>query len=280
MNQTFNIDSAGASDLSTENTTFWNEACGAVLAGRMGISDLEPASLSSFDEIYFQLYPYLLGYLPEQNFRGGAVLEIGLGYGSLSQAIMSRSATYFGLDIAEEPVSIANLRASYLGRPPGARPGDACNLPFADDSFDHVVSIGCLHHTGDTARAVREVHRVLRPGGSAVVMIYNALCYKNWIIAPQETIRTLLRRPRASGSTGSPRLRSAHDRNVAGESPPETAFHKASDTAELFSDFSVVKVSKENCYLRLPTSLRAIRRFTLRTLGRWCGLNLYITAIK
>src|SRR5207245_4997879 len=54
---------------------------------------------------------------------------------------------------------------------------DAENLDFNDNSFDLVYSHGVLHHTPDTARAVREIHRVLRPGGRAVVMLYHRNSY-------------------------------------------------------------------------------------------------------
>ena len=54
---------------------------------------------------------------------------------------------------------------------------DAENLEFADDSFDLVYSHGVLHHTPDTEGAVREIYRVLRPGGRAVVMLYHRDSY-------------------------------------------------------------------------------------------------------
>jgi len=47
------------------------------------------------------------------------------------------------------------------------------DLPHPDESLECVVSIGCLHHTGALPRAVAEVERVLRPGGTAVAMLYN-----------------------------------------------------------------------------------------------------------
>jgi len=51
------------------------------------------------------------------------------------------------------------------------------NSTFADESFDLVYSHGVLHHTPDTAKAIREIHRVLRPGGRAIVMLYHRNSY-------------------------------------------------------------------------------------------------------
>ena len=57
------------------------------------------------------------------------------------------------------------------------RIADAERLDFPDNSFDLVYSHGVLHHTPDTAAAVREIHRVLRPGGQAMVMLYHRNSY-------------------------------------------------------------------------------------------------------
>lgn len=65
-------------------------------------------------------------------------------------------------------------RLSWLGLPEdhgGRRRCSSCR--FATETFDYVYSIGCLHHTGDVPRSIEEVHRVLVPGGRAVVMLYN-----------------------------------------------------------------------------------------------------------
>ena len=61
---------------------------------------------------------------------------------------------------------------------------DAENLPFANNSFDIVYSWGVLHHSPNTPKAVDEVWRVLRPGGSARVMVYHThsmVGYMLWI---------------------------------------------------------------------------------------------------
>ena len=59
--------------------------------------------------------------------------------------------------------------------------GSVLELPFEAARFDYVFTIGCLHHTGDLPRAVREVERVLRPGGTAVVMLYNLHSYRRLV---------------------------------------------------------------------------------------------------
>src|SRR5947207_2788032 len=83
------------------------------------------------------------------------VLEVGLGYGTLGQLIASRNADYYGVDIAEGPVANMRRRLSWLGLPEDhAVQASVLALPFGDESFDYVYSIGCLHHTGDLERSV------------------------------------------------------------------------------------------------------------------------------
>jgi SAM-dependent methyltransferase len=74
--------------------------------------------------------------------------------------------------------------------------GDAENLPFLDNAFDRVYSWGVLHHTPDTARAVREATRVLRPGGRLCAMLY---ARHSWVSYGLWARYALLRgRPRTS----------------------------------------------------------------------------------
>src|SRR5262245_31308591 len=82
------------------NAEFWNELCGSTFARAHGIVDHSLASLERFDEAYFAFYPYLLPRVGLEDLAGKTVLEMGLGYGSLSQKIASVAAGYTGLDIA------------------------------------------------------------------------------------------------------------------------------------------------------------------------------------
>lgn len=59
--------------------------------------------------------------------------------------------------------------------------GDAENLPFEDARFDRVSSNGVLHHTPDMPAALREVRRVLKPGGEARIIVYNRHSFHYWL---------------------------------------------------------------------------------------------------
>ena len=77
--------------------------------------------------------------------------------------------------------------------------GSALEIPHPDGTFGHVVSIGCLHHTGDLPRAVAEVHRVLEPGGTAMVMLYNRHSLRQLVLRCAGA-----RRPRRAAATSGP----------------------------------------------------------------------------
>lgn len=109
--------------------------------------------------------------------RGLRVLEIGCGLGTDGAQFAKAGAEYTGIDLTEAAIELARARFEVSGLPGEFRVADAEHLDFADESFDLVYSHGVLHHTPDTARAVREIHRVLKPGGRAIVMLYHRGSY-------------------------------------------------------------------------------------------------------
>lgn len=101
---------------------------------------------------------------------GLRVLEIGCGGGQLASNIspaLGADGQYFGLDANDEQLAAA--RATYADVPNCEFVhGDAIALPFDDGSFDRVVAINTLEYIPDTAEALAEAHRVLKPGGRLV----------------------------------------------------------------------------------------------------------------
>jgi SAM-dependent methyltransferase len=258
--------------VSANNADFWNELCGSGLARSLGIERITPETLRRFDEAYLAFYPYLAAYLDEP-VHGKQVLEIGLGFGTLGQQLAGLGAVYHGLDIAEGPVAMMQDRLRLASLPGGdrIRQGSALDLPHDDRSFDYVWSIGCLHHTGDLRQSVSEVHRVLRPGGRAIVMLYNRHSLR------QLAQRFRARLGRARGGLDR-RLRSLYDTNAEGEAAPHTDFVSRGEARRLFRDFERIRIDVRNFDSYAFGPFRLPRERTLGNLGRVVGLDLYIVA--
>jgi SAM-dependent methyltransferase len=151
---------------------FWNAApCGVVYAN----GDDLCAQLESQSEARYRLEPYLADFARFADGADNDVLEIGVGMGADHlQWARARPRNLVGVDLTNAGVEWTRKRFTAFGFTPNVMQADAEHLPFQNDSFDLVYSWGVLHHTPDTPRAINEVHRVLRTGGVARVMIYHA----------------------------------------------------------------------------------------------------------
>jgi ubiquinone/menaquinone biosynthesis C-methylase UbiE len=156
-------------------------------------------------------------------------------------------------------------------------------MPFSDASFDYVYSIGCLHHTGNLSRAISEVYRVLAPGGTAVVMLYNKYSLRQLIGLPSAV--ALRFRRLAQGVVRSGRrfiqIQAAYDANEAGELPPHTEYVSRAQVRALFRQFTSITVESQNCdHIALRGRIYFPRKWLLGNVGRVLGLDLYIRARK
>jgi SAM-dependent methyltransferase len=263
------------------NRAFWDELCGTGLATSLGITEITAESLARFDDAYMEMYPYLGRYLDDLSPEGRDVLEIGLGFGTVGQILARRGAHYHGADIATGPVAMMRARLRRLGKPDddSVRQASALELPWDDGTFDMVVSIGCLHHTGDLPRAISEVHRVLVPGGTALVMLYNAHSFRQLVVVRRERLRAF--KARHSSAEG---VRAMYDSNMAGEAAPHTDFVSRRGVRELFRAFSGVAIDSQNFDALTPTlvgrTITVPREWLLGNVARVAGLDLYIRARK
>jgi len=103
----------------------------------------------------------------------GRVLDAGCGTGSLTLALATHPdlAAIEALDFEENFVTA--LRGRTTDPRITAQQGDVCVLPYADEEFDGVYSLLVLHFVSDPHRAVREMRRVLRPGGTAAATVWD-----------------------------------------------------------------------------------------------------------
>lgn len=162
-------------DLKERVRAFWQaHPCGTKF------SDAEMGTREFFERVEAHRYAkewHIPAAADFANARGLRVLEIGCGLGTDGAQFARAGADYTGVDLTEAAIELARKKFELSGLRGEFRVADAENLDFADDSFDLVYSHGVLHHTPDTAGAVREIHRVLKPGGRAIVMLYHRGSY-------------------------------------------------------------------------------------------------------
>jgi SAM-dependent methyltransferase len=270
--------------ISGRNASFWNELCGTHFAKLLGITDDSPESLRRFDDWYFEFYPYLSTHIPFGSMQDKDVLEVGLGYGSVSQHIALAGARYTGLDIAPGPVGMANHRMAQVGSSGKAQLGSILAAPFEDASFDYVVAIGCLHHTGNLRRGIAECHRLLRPGGTLILMVYNAYSYRRLAMAPGQTLSYFAKEMTGRRDVVGDGLvidRAAYDVNSGGDAAPHTDWISLRSLRALCGAFSTFSGSLENIDNDGPFRRARPRIELLDTwYTRWLGLDVYAKAVK
>ena len=258
--------------IDASNSEFWDELCGTGLARSLDITDASSESLARFDAEYWRLYPYLHRYVTDADLAGQKLLEIGLGFGSLGHLLIEQGADYNGLDIAANAVDMMRHRLRLRGVviPNQVQHGSALEIPYDDGTFDRLYSIGCLHHTGNLPRAISEVHRVLRPGGQALLMLYNRYSWRQVMMRVAAWWRP--------SSDEAERLRAAYDANAKGESAPHTEYVSRRDIRQLLHRFHKIRIESRNMDPMLKG--RISRDALLNNLGRLVGLDLYIFATK
>jgi 2-polyprenyl-3-methyl-5-hydroxy-6-metoxy-1,4-benzoquinol methylase len=102
--------------------------------------------------------------------QGKHLLEVGCGMGYDSLEFLKRGVCVTATDLTPNAVNLTRRHFQIEGaRAEDVRTANVLELPFQDNTFDAVWANGVLHATGDTPRAIREVRRVLKPGGRAII---------------------------------------------------------------------------------------------------------------
>jgi len=151
------------------------------------IHDLEIAtqpvgSAGFFDELDAYRFDKLR-YLPQvvdfPSYQGQQLLEVGCGVGIDLVRFARAGAIVTGVDLAEVSIELARQNFAHRGLTADLQVMNGEALIFADNSFDIVYAHGVLQYTADAAQMARELHRVLKPGGEAIVMVYNKYSWLN-----------------------------------------------------------------------------------------------------
>jgi SAM-dependent methyltransferase len=235
-----------------------------------------------FDAVERHRYTEYAPWMPEvmgfNDFAGARLLEIGCGMGTDLLQFARAGAQVTGVDLTPRSIEISRQHFAVYGARGDFAIADGEGLPFADESFDVVYSNGVLHHTPDTAGAVREVHRVLRPGGQTRVMLYHRGSAHYWgqIILRHGLLRGELLR----GDSPEEIMSRYVEVNESGGRPLVKVYSRR-EARNLFSMFREVKIQVEQL-TRPELSIlgRIIPEGMFRRLRRSVGGNVIISARK
>ena len=100
------------------------------------------------------------------------ILDIGCGSGWAARLMAARSGGghVVGIDVSDEMIRVAREQSSNVANV-AFRVASAENLPFPDNTFTHAFSMESLYYYADIAKALREIARVLQPGGWFVTVV-------------------------------------------------------------------------------------------------------------
>jgi ubiquinone/menaquinone biosynthesis C-methylase UbiE len=212
---------------------------------------------------YHYHIPETFGRIQELGPQGKRLLEVGCGIGIDTVRLAALGFDeVVGVDLTETAIEIARRRAvreGLLNITYSREDGE--NLSFPDESFDMVYSFGVIHHTPDIQKAVREIHRVLKPGGAAHIMIYHKSSLVN-------LIHVLFRLPYES------------PKELKDHCPVVYRFSRG-EARELFSLFDKVQLHTDYPFtygMRYVSWIFPVG--VQRAFGRWFGWHIMIEAQK
>lgn len=141
------------------------------------VKELEPGTKEFYEHVdrsrYEEYAPWMKSTLNFSSYPGQKVLEVGFGMGTDLFQFACAGSNVTGIDLSPTHLDIAKKRFSLYGRDADLRLADAENMPFDNETFDVVYSFGTLHHTPNANKAMGEIHRVLKPGGFAIIGVYH-----------------------------------------------------------------------------------------------------------
>jgi len=163
---------------------FWKELYHNAYSGHKNLDAKSlPGLIDKLKEMFLARNHLAVVEMPIDNLQDKKVLEVGSGAGAHSALFCKEGARITSLDLTVDRVIATQKKLEIIDNSNNSfvLQGDAENLPFKDNFFDIVYSNGVLHHTPNTQKSIEEVRRVLKPGGSAVIMLYAKHSYLYWI---------------------------------------------------------------------------------------------------
>lgn len=152
-------------------TEYWErETCGTRFASSTEVLDRSREITAA----RYRVEPFIASFARFDAQPGMRVLEVGVGAGTDFMQWLRTGADCFGIDATAAAIELTQARIVAEGcpQPRSLTVANASALSFEASFFDIVYSYGVIHHAEDTKGCLREIGRVLKPGGQARVMVY------------------------------------------------------------------------------------------------------------
>lgn len=202
------------------------------------------------------------------------VLEVGGGMGTDLSQFARHGALVTDLDLSLGHLNLARENFSLRGLSGNFLHADAETFPFKDDSFDVVYSNGVIHHTPNTHHVVQEIHRVLKPGGKTIVMVYAETSLHYWV----ELVWKLGVRQQMLEGYSMGEVLSRHVEISENGAKPLVKVYSKGQLRDLFKLFSHIKIyQRQLIQEEIPHKLQWI---PLDVAGKMMGWNYIIKASK
>jgi len=162
--------SSGLADIATQS--YWTRH-------NVTLHERFPSPEASLEYLHWRNDQYFnyIQLMPVSGQDGKVVLDYGCGPGHdlIGFGVYSKPEKLIGVDISSSSLEEARMRLALHGIQAETIQLDPSQpkLPFEDASIDHIHSSGVLHHTPDPGLILRELRRILKPGGTMNVMVYN-----------------------------------------------------------------------------------------------------------
>jgi ubiquinone/menaquinone biosynthesis C-methylase UbiE len=245
--------------------------------GSQHVRASQPHTLDWYMEVERHRYdtyaPWMREVMEFAQHRGEDVLEIGGGIGTDLAQFAAHGARVTDVDLAAGHLQMAEENFRLRGLAGAFVHHDAESLPFPDAAFDLVYSNGVLHHTPNTAMVVREIHRVLRPGGRAIVMLYAEDSLHYW----RKLVWLFGVRGRLLDSVSMGEIMSRQVERSANDARPLVKVYTNRRAEALFAAFERVEILRRQLE---PGELPEILQRARAHIERRFGWNLIIKARK
>jgi ubiquinone/menaquinone biosynthesis C-methylase UbiE len=234
--------------LNDQVRAFWEQgACGTDAEAAKSLEKHSRAWFDAVEEDRYRLEPFIHSFAQFTRHHGKKMLEVGVGAGTDHLQWARAGCLCHGIDLTREAIETTAARFRVYGFGSHLQRVDAERLPFEDEAFDLVYSWGVIHHSERPEAIIAEIHRVLRPGGLFLGMLYN-----------RRALVTLQLWARHALLVGKP-WRSLHDVLWHHLESIGTKAYTGRETASLFRSFAAVE------------SAPVLTPHDVRFLPRWLG---------